>query len=320
MTTGEDWTPTAGRAVLELRAQLLERSRAFFAERGVLEVETPVLGRATATDPHIDSVSLALGGERLYLQTSPEAAMKRLLAAGVGSIFQIAKVFRAGESGRRHNPEFTLLEWYRPGLDHHALMDEVSELLTAVVGAPPAECASYESLFREHVGLSPHGTRAGELADAYRELGLPDVSGARDLTREDWLNLLMAQAVEPELGFDTPLLVYDYPVELAALARIRSGRPPVAERFEVYYGGMELANGYHELTSAAEQRERFSADSARRRTLGKEEVSSDEPMLAALEAGLPPCAGVALGFDRLVMIAAGAENIRDVLSFAFERA
>lgn len=319
MTTPEGWAPTAGRAALELRARLLERARAFFAGLGVLEVETPVLGRTTATDPHIDSVSLVLGGETFYLQTSPELFMKRLLAAGSGSIYQISKAFRAGEAGARHNPEFTLLEWYRVGLDHHGLMDEVEAFLRAVVDAPEAVRASYGALFREHVGLDPHEASATELERAYRDLGLPSVQG-RGLSREDWLNLLMSEHVEPRLPPEKPLLVYDYPVEMAALARIRRETPPVAERFEVYFKGLELANGYHELESAPEQRERFLSDLERRRVLGKEPVPVDERLLAALETGLPSCAGVALGFDRLVMLAAGASRIDEVSSFTHDRA
>jgi lysyl-tRNA synthetase class 2 len=302
-----------------LRARLLARTREFFAARGILEVETPVAGSATSTDPHIDSVSCRVGGERFFLQTSPELFMKRLLAAGSGPIYQIAKVFRDGERGARHNPEFTLVEWYRPGFDHHRLMDEVDDFLQEVLGTAPASRGSYRELFQRHVGVDPHRATAAELAGRARRLGLPEVS-PRELPREDWLNLLMAQAIEPHLGAAAPELVFDFPVELAALARIRPGEPPIAERFEVYYRGVELANGYHELTNAAEQRERFRADLEIRRSLGRPEVPADERMLEALEHGLPESAGVALGFDRFVMIAANAKTIDSVLSFSFDRA
>jgi lysyl-tRNA synthetase class 2 len=317
--TAPDWTPSATTEILELRARLLARARAFFESRGVLEVETPLLGSATATDPHIESLASVLGGETYYLQTSPELAMKRLLAAGSGPIYQIAKAFRDGELGVRHNPEFTLIEWYRPGLDHHELMGEVDLFLQHVLGAGPAVRASYEEIFLGHVGVNPHRATAKELEERAASLGLPRVQ-ASGLVREDWLNLLMAQAVEPHLGLESPQFVYDFPVELAALARIRPGDVPLAERFELFYHGMELANGFHELTSAAEQRDRFRRDLEARRRIGRPQVRADERMLDALEHGLPESAGVALGFDRLVMIAAKASDIRSVLSFSIDRA
>jgi lysyl-tRNA synthetase class 2 len=305
-----DWRPTASIEALRLRAAILGRIRKFFESRGVLEVETPVLGRATVTDPHIHSIR---AGEA-YLQTSPEYAMKRLLASGSGPIFQICKAFRADESGSRHNPEFTLLEWYRPGFDHHRLMDEVDALLQEVVGAAGAERVSYEALFQRHVGTNPHAADACELARAAESLSV-SVAEAATLTREDWLNLLMAHVIEPKLGSSAPVFVYDYPADLAALAKIRAGEPPVAERFEVYFRGTELANGYHELTDAREQRERFRRDIETRRALGSDDVEPDERLLAALESGIPASAGVALGVDRLVLIAASAPSLRDVLSF-----
>jgi lysyl-tRNA synthetase class 2 len=314
-----DWRPSATLAVLRLRARLLRRVRSFFDRRGVLEVETPLLGLATATDPHIESLRSLLGGETFHLQTSPELHMKRLLAAGSGPIYQITKAFRDGELGAKHNPEFTLIEWYRPGFDHHDLMDEVDLLLQHVLGVGPSRRQSYEEVFLHHVGLSPHRATAEELENRAASLGLPKVQAA-NLAREDWLNLLMAQAIEPHVGLGTPEFVYDFPVELKALARIRPAEPPVAERFELFFRGMELANGYHELTGAAEQRERFRADAQARRRLGRSEVPADQRMLEALEHGLPESAGVALGFDRLVMIAANASDIRSVLGFSIDRA
>lgn len=311
--------PSAPLAVLRLRARLLARTREFFAARGVLEVETPAIGSATATDPHIESVRCMVSGDNRFLQTSPELFMKRLLAAGSGPIFQIAKVFRDFERGARHNPEFTLLEWYRLGFDHHRLMDEVDEFLQYVLGTAGTTRESYGGVFQRCVGLDPHRATASELRARAGALGLPEVTSA-ELSRADWLNLLMAQAIEPELGLAAPHIVFDFPVELAALARIRPGEPPLAERFEVYLRGMELANGYHELTNASEQRDRFRADLAGRRSMGRPEVRADERMLAALEHGLPVSAGVALGFDRLVMIAANARSIDSVLSFSFDRA
>ena len=313
--TEPGWRPTAPLAALRLRAQLLGRIRSFFEARGVLEVETPLLGHATVTDPYIHSIR---AGE-LFLQTSPEYAMKRLLAAGSGPIFQICKAFRAEESGSRHNREFTMLEWYRPGFDHHQLMDEVELLLRHVVGAAGAERVTYEALYQRHVGANPHTVGAAELERVAAAHGVSTHSSL-PLSREDWLNLLMAQVIEPKLGDEAPVFVYDYPADLAALARIRPCEPPVAERFEVYFQGTELANGYHELTDAHEQRERFRRDIETRRTLGYDDVEPDERLLEALEAGVPACAGVALGLDRLVMIAASAQSLADVLSFPSDRA
>ena len=308
MTT--DWRPTASLETLRLRADIIGRVRAFFASRGMLEVETPLLGRHTVTDPHIESIGIG----RSYLQTSPEYAMKRLLAAGSGPIFQICKAFRAEESGSRHNPEFTMLEWYRPGFDHDQLMDEVDAMLQEVVSAAAAERETYEALYQRHVGANPHRADAAELARAAEACGVTVAEGL-GLSRDDWLNLLMAQVIEPQLGAEAPVFVYDYPADLAALAKIRPGEPPVAERFEVYFRGTELANGYHELTGAREQRERFERDNETRRALGYDEIEPDERLLAALESGVPASAGVALGLDRLILIATGARTLADVLSF-----
>ncbi|MGH9322680.1 MAG: EF-P lysine aminoacylase EpmA [Vicinamibacteria bacterium] len=309
--SGADWKPAAPLEALRLRARFLARTREFFARRDVLEVETPAIGVSTASDPHIESIRCAVRGETRFLQTSPELFMKRLLAAGSGPIYQIAKAFRDGEVGSRHNPEFTLLEWYRPGYDHHQLMDEVDEYLQEVLGAATSTRESYGSAFERHVGLDPHRAKPSELAAKACELALPEVVRA-SLSREDWLNLLMAQAVEPYLGWERPQFVYDFPSELKALSRLREG---VAERFELFLHGMEIANGYHELTDAAEQRARFRADLEARRVLGRPEVPPDERMLEALEHGLPASAGVALGFDRLLMVAANVASIRSVLSF-----
>lgn len=322
MNGSSDWEPTASAAALQLRARLLARTRAFFAARGVLEVETPILGTAMATDPHLESLRVSVAGSPRYLQTSPELFMKRLLAAGSGPIYQIGKVFRDGEVGARHNPEFTLLEWYRPGLDHHGLMDEVEELLRETLGCEPATREPYAEAFERWVGVDPHRAGGAELRARAEALGFLAVS-ASGFSREDWLHLLMAEAVEPRLGRDRPHFLYDFPLELKALARVRQGsgtEPDVAERFEVFFRGLELANGYHELTDPSDQRQRFLADLESRRTLGRPEAPVDERMIAALERGLPPCSGVALGFDRLVMIAANARSIRDVLSFSSDNA
>jgi lysyl-tRNA synthetase class 2 len=319
---GADWEPTASLPALRLRARLLARARAFFANRGVLEVETPIVGTATATDPHIESLRTSVGGSVRFLQTSPELFMKRLLAAGSGPIYQIARVFRDAESGARHNPEFTLLEWYRPGLDHQGLMEEVDEFLQEVLGCAPSSREPYAEAFERWVGADPHRADAGELRSRAEALGLR-VFSTSGFSREDWLHLLMAEAVEPHLGIERPHFLYDFPVELEALARLRKGeegKPDVAERFEVFVRGLELANGYHELTDASEQRERFRADLDSRTRMSRAGVPVDEKMIAALERGLPPCAGVALGFDRLVMVAADASAIGSVIAFPDDRA
>jgi lysyl-tRNA synthetase class 2 len=317
-----EWEPAASLAALRLRARLLALTREFFAARGVLEVETPILGSATATDPHIQSLRTEVEGRPRFLQASPELFMKRLLAAGTGPIYQLGKVFRDGESGPRHNPEFTLLEWYRPGFDHHALMSEVDEYLREVLGCAPAARETYAEAFSRSTGLDPHRASAAELRAGAEVLGV-SVASPSGLSREDWLHLLMAERVEPHLGLGRPHFLYDFPLELKALARVRRGRggaPDVAERFEVFVEGVELANGYHELTDAAEQRDRFLAENALRRELGRSEAPIDARMLEALESGLSPCAGVALGFDRLVMVDLGVKDIRAVVSFTHERA
>jgi lysyl-tRNA synthetase class 2 len=317
----EDWRPTAPLEHLWARARILADLRAFFAERGVLEVETPLLAAATVPDLHLDSIACTPGDAGSpppgYLQTSPEYAMKRLLAAGSGPIYQITKAFRAGEAGPRHNPEFTLLEWYRPGWDHHALMDEVDALLARVLGAATAERVTYGQAFARTAGVDPHRAPVAELAAAARARGLDPPPG---LDRDGLLDFLLTMVVEPTLGQGQPTFLHDFPASQAALARVRPGDPPVAERFEVFSAGLELANGFHELTDATEQRRRFDRDRAHRHAAGRPVPALDERFLAALAAGLPPCAGVALGVDRLVMRAVAAVSIDEVMAFPSTRA
>jgi lysyl-tRNA synthetase class 2 len=301
---------------------MLERIRAFFTARGVLEVETPALSRAGSTDPHVHSLAVPCGRELRYLHTSPELPMKRLLAAGSGDIYQICRVFRAGERGRFHNPEFSLLEWYRVGWDHQRLMDEVQALLAWVLdgllGWHPPRRVSYRDLFHEELGLDPMTADRDTLATAAKAQGL--VVHGSGLDRDEWLDLLFAQRLAPALPEDRLTLVYDYPASQAALARIRAGSPAVAERFEAFWGALELANGFHELRDGAEQRRRFEAEQGRRRDRGLPHVAQDERLLAALDHGLPPCAGVALGLDRVLMLITAAGRIEEVLSFAWARA
>ena len=326
-----DWQPTAALEVLKLRARLLERIRAFFSERGVLEVETPILSTAAVTDPMLASLATRYTGPRFprgqafYLHTSPEFPMKRLLAAGSGSIFQVCKVFRDGEAGRLHNPEFTMLEWYRVGFDHHRLMDETGELvrqlLAPYLSLETPERLSYRETFRRHAGLDPHTATSTDFATVAKahKIGVPPEL----LTQNDlavWRDLLLTHVVEPMLGQGRLTFIYDYPAAQASLARIQPGDPPVAARFELYLNGIELANGFHELADAEEQRTRFERQLHTRAASGQPLVPMDERLLAALAQGLPDCAGVALGFDRLVMLAAGAHTIAEVLAFPVDRA
>jgi len=317
----ESWRPSASTANLRVRADLLKKLRAFFETRGVLEVETPVLSRAGVTDRHLASFCVQQPrSSDLYLQTSPEFHMKRLLAAGSGDIYQVCKVFRDGETGRRHNPEFTLLEWYRLGFDHQRLMQEVAELVRWLVpgmGAEP-EYLSYREAFERYTGFNPFSGSPADCRAALQEHGIS--LPAAQLDYDSWLDFTAATLVYPALGEGGITFIYDYPASQAALARIRDGAQPVAERFEVFIDGMELANGFHELTDAAEQRQRFQQDLRLRAAHGLPAVPMDEHLLAALRSGLPPCAGVALGFDRLVMLASGAGCIEEVITFPIERA
>ncbi len=323
-----DWRPTASFATLKLRAQLIARVREFFAKRDVLEVDTPILSQAGATDPHLHSLaarSLAPGDDRLrgFLHTSPEFAMKRLLAAGSGSIYQICKVFRGGESGRRHNPEFTMIEWYRVGFDHHRLMDEVAALVTeALTGfraLDEVEKLSYRDAFLRHARIDPHRASAAEFRACAQTRGVT-ASGLAPDDLDGWRDLLLTHFVEPHLGVNRLTFLYDYPAAAAALARLRADNPAIAERFELYIDGVELANGFHELADAPEQYRRFEADKNARAQLDLPPVPRDERLLAALAHGLPDCSGVALGFDRLVMLAAGAASIDEVIAFPSARA
>ena len=316
-----DWRPGADGSALQARAELLSAIRGFFLERDVLEVETPLLCQAGITDPAIEALRVSRGeviaGPR-YLQTSPEYAMKRLLAAGSGPIYQIARAFRDGESGHRHNPEFTLLEWYRPAFDHHRLMDETAALIHHCLGARPRSDVSYRDLFLEVLGLDPFLASLGELeAKAREHLDVGGLCGDRDL----WLDLIMSHLIEPQLSDRGLCFVFDYPPSQAALATIAVvDGVSVAQRFELYVDGVELANGYLELCDPIEQRARFEAENTRRREHGLQQHALDERLLAALEHGLPSCSGVALGVDRLLMLCLGVADIRKVLAFDWERA
>lgn len=309
-----------------LRARVYREIRNFFAQRAVLEVETPILSAAANTDPNIESFTTRFSGHRdagsaeRWLRTSPEFPLKRLLAEGIGDCYELGRVFRNGEAGRRHNPEFTMLEWYRVGWDHYALMHEACALvqlaLDAVGRTASVRVYSYRELFVDYLELDPFIAGDGQLATPLAEFSI-DPAG---LVRDDWLDLLITHRIQPQFAADQITVIHDYPASQCALARLRddAGRT-VAERFELYLGPYELANGYHELNDAAEQRARFERDNERRRERGLREVPLDENLLAVL-GRMPACAGVALGIERLLMCLAQTDDIRDVLAYPFAAA
>ncbi|MFT4918356.1 MAG: lysyl-tRNA synthetase class 2 [Zhongshania aliphaticivorans] len=314
-----EWRPSADITALGRRAQLLSEIRHFFAARGVLEVDTPLLASAPVTDPNIEAITAQSpsGEGQMYLQTSPEFAMKRLLAAGSGPIYQICKAFRRGERGRRHNPEFTMLEWYRPGMRLDALIDEVVAVITLASGSADVALLTYQKVFELHCHLNPHTASLAELkVCARRHLDLGFDSDDRDL----WLQLLMSSVVEPALDPTQISIVYDFPETQAALAKIavNGDGHPVARRFEAFFAGMELANGYDELRDANELVRRIGDDHRRRGLSGQDLPPIDRYLLKAMPC-LPECTGVAIGFDRLVMIACKAERIDQVIAFPLER-
>jgi lysyl-tRNA synthetase class 2 len=313
--------------MLEVRAQLLADIRAFFLRKGVMEVETPICSSSASTDPALESFSTSFTGpgqaqgKQLYLHTSPEFPMKRLLAANAGPIYQICKAFRDGELGRLHNPEFTMLEWYRPGYGQHELMDEVAELINGLLPEPiPVERVSYRELFEQRLGFNPHLANSEQLREQAVRLGVHGAESMNMQSADGWLDLLMSHSVESDLGKGSICFVYDYPASQASLARIRTGDTLLAERFELYMDGIELANGFHELADANEQRSRFESDLERRSKMGIKQVPMDENLLSALGNGIPDCSGVALGIDRLLMRLTGVEHIREVLAFPLDLA
>jgi elongation factor P--(R)-beta-lysine ligase len=317
------WRPTATRTMLEQRALLLARARGFFADGGVLEVDTPMVVNAPVTDVHIHSARVDLGPAATrpyFLHTSPEYAMKRLLAAGSGDIYQICHVVRGFERGRLHNAEFTLVEWYRIGFTLEDLMSEVDALVRALLGPVAtrhsSERISYREAFLRELSLDPFTASVSELQGEARKLGF----AAPDAQRDELLELLMGAAVGPRLGSKALTFVHGYPATQAALASLDPHDPRAALRFELYCDGVELANGFHELASAPEQRARFNKDIAERQRAGLPTFAPDEFLLAALAHGLPECSGVALGFDRTLMLATGAQTIDAVLTFPTESA
>lgn len=310
---------------LRLRARVNRLVRDFFDARGVLEVETPVMSRAGNTDPNIASFTVEFGGRTdgaprtRWLRTSAEFPMKRLLAEGLGDCYELGRVFRDGEAGGRHNPEFTMLEWYRTGWTLDPLVDETAALVQAALALVGREAtlrkASFREVYREALGLDPMTASVAELQAAFG--GGIDPEG---LNRDDWLDLLMTHRIQPAFPAGQLLAMHDYPASQCALAKVaRRGDVDVAERFELYLGPLELANGYHELTDAAEQRARFERDRTVRASRGVVQPPIDEALLDALAAGMPDCSGVALGIDRLLMAMLGTGAIADVLAYDFGR-
>ncbi|WP_058533422.1 elongation factor P--(R)-beta-lysine ligase [Legionella saoudiensis] len=312
------WQPSASIESLRQRAQLVTKIRDFFNTRGYLEVETPAMARYGTTDVYLSNIKALFRGETYHLQTSPEYHMKRLLAAGSGPIFQLARVFRDDELGRWHNPEFTLLEWYQLGIDHHALMDEMDLFLQTIMHSPSMLKKTYQQAFEEACALDPLTASIELLRQVLARYGLDNVLPPEELDRDQYLFLLMSHVVEPFLGKENaPVAVYDFPASQASLAKVNNG---VAERFEVYYQGVELANGFHELTDAAAQAKRFALDQQIRQEKGLAEVQADQYLIQALEHGLPTCSGVALGVDRLLALALSKPRLEQIISFDFARA
>ncbi|TCV98988.1 elongation factor P--(R)-beta-lysine ligase [Biostraticola tofi] len=324
MSETASWQPAAPIANLLKRATIMAQIRRFFSDRGLLEVETPAMSQATVTDIHLVPFETrfvgpgAALGMPLYLMTSPEYHMKRLLAAGSGPIFQLCRSFRNEEAGRHHNPEFTMLEWYRPHYDMYRLMNEVDDLLQETLECESAETLSYQQVFTRHIGLDPLSADKAQLYDAAVKLNLDEAASVDD-DRDTLLQLLFAMGVEPNIGREKPTFVYHFPASQAALAEISTEDHRVADRFEAYFKGIELANGFRELTDSTEQRQRFVQDNRKRTLLNLPPKPIDENLLAALEYGIPECAGVALGVDRLIMLALNAHSLSEVIAFPVDR-
>ncbi|HGM7059520.1 TPA: elongation factor P--(R)-beta-lysine ligase [Serratia marcescens] len=320
MSETASWQPSAPIANLLKRAAILAEIRRFFADRGVLEVETPTMSQATVTDVHLFPFETrfvgpeAAEGLTLYMMTSPEYHMKRLLAAGSGPIYQMGRSFRNEEAGRHHNPEFTMLEWYRPHYDMYRLINEVDDLLQQVLDCESAETLSYQQAFLRHLDIDPLSAEKAQLREAAAKLDLSNIADTEE-DRDTLLQLLFTVGVEPHIGREKPAFVYHFPASQAALAEISTEDHRVAERFEVYFKGIELANGFRELTDGREQQQRFEQDNRKRAERGLPQQPIDYNLLAALQHGMPECSGVALGVDRLVMLALGAESLSDVLAF-----
>lgn len=319
-----NWQPNASIEVLKKRGEIVRSIRDFFYQKEVLEVETPALSQATVTDVHLhtfDTQFIGPGfaqGQCLYLQTSPEFHMKRLLCAGSGAIFQIAKAFRNEESGRYHNPEFTMLEWYQPNYDHFNLINEVDELLQRILKTQACDIKTYQQVFMEHIGLDPLTSDIEVIRAKALTFDLGDFV-ATETNIDTLLQCLFCFVIEPLIGLEKPIAIYNFPASQAALAKIDSDDNRVAQRFEFYYHGIELANGFHELQDAQEQLSRFEEDNNLRKEEGLLAQPIDHHLIDALSHGLPNCAGVALGVDRLIMLALNKQHINEIISFNVNR-
>ena len=328
MTQAHDWEPSCSMALMRFRAQMLSELRAFFFDKDVMEVETPLLCQGIGTDPNLDFFKFQntqfLPTAPLFLQTSPEFAMKRLLAAGSGSIFQICKAFRNGEAGRFHNPEFTMLEWYRVGFDLQQLMDEIDELLHFLLDRylplGKTERITYAAAFREHAGIDPLHFNLAEYIECSRINQLIDAETICGADYQMWLDFLFSHLVQPSLSKHSVCMIYDYPACQASLARLKPENPRVAERVEVFINGIELGNGYYELSDAVEQQRRFEKEINERKRKGFPTMGKDQRFLSALTSGLPDCSGMAIGLDRVLMLMAGCTDIKQVLTFPINNA
>jgi elongation factor P--(R)-beta-lysine ligase len=308
------FSPTASLASLEQRSALLRRLREFFYDRHFIEVETPLLAFEVIPELHIEPIAVGAGQ---FLQASPELHMKCLLAVGASAIFQITRSFRAEERGPLHNPEFTIVEWYRTGDDMLAGMDLLDELAQSLLGTLPAARTTYAEAFARIFGVCPHIASIEQLSALAEATGIAVPAAMPDADRDEWLNLLLVTRIEPQLGRERPEIIYHYPASQASLAKVVSSPSgdQVAERFELYYRGIELANGFHELTDAIELKRRLVAVSASRVTNGRPALPLPERLLAAMQHGLPDSAGCALGFDRLAMLAIGTSKISEMMTF-----
>jgi len=315
----DNWKPAASLDTLKIRARVLQSIRAFFAARDVLEVETPILSRSAITDPQLESFKTQFNQSDYYLHTSPEFYMKRLLASGSGDIFQIARVFRIDEQGRNHNPEFSMLEWYRLGLDHHALMDEMEGLIKNVFSDKQEnitfERISYQHAFQNILGIDPLESDAQQLEKCARDNNISIPQGMDIDDKDMWLDWLMVMSIGPSFSKNGFTFLYDYPASQAALAKLSKHDLRIAHRFELFSGELELANGFYELTDAEEQSARFTNENKLREQRGQKAMPIDLHLLKALKAGMPECSGVAIGLDRLLMVLSQAKHIRDVIAF-----
>ena len=315
----QHWRPTASLKNIKERARILNGIRAFFAQKNVLEVNTPVISPAAITDPQIESFSTQFNQHTCFLHTSPEFYMKRLLAAGSGDIFQIANVFRDDELGRHHNPEFTLLEWYRINFDHHQLMDEVQSLLSELVPAEKKQFQriSYQQAFIKQLQIDPFNVDVDVLKKCAEKNKIETPQGMGE-DKDMWLDWLMVEKIAPSFSKNGFTFLYDYPASQASLARLDKTDSRKANRFELFFGELELANGFYELTDAQEQLQRFQKENEIREQRKQKVMPIDMDLIDALAVGLPNCSGVAMGIDRVLMLALGAEHIRDVICFAEE--